>query len=374
MFKKRSEIFDTNFVYFIILSFFVIIRIIASTFVINTALSYVLNSVIQLGLMLLIPLFLFTYLRKQKISTTIKQYGFNKINIKSVLLSLLIGILVYLITIFISTFFSFILSIFGYEGSSSSGAVSSYPIWLLFVELIMTAVLPGICEEVAHRGMLLNGYKSMGTKKAILFSGLFFGLMHLNIEQFFYATIIGFFFGFVAIITDSIFPTMIMHFTNNAISTFLGFAVANKMPIGSAISSFFEKIISSGPILAILMLFLVIGIILFLLFFLTMLLFKETRLKRLTAVADKILKHQLRNEIMNGIDEAEKKPFNDFDEDVIFSQQMLGNKRVVNVNFKKDLFYTKQIYKPTFKDNIFMYVNLFLGIIVTLFTFIWGVL
>lgn len=374
MFKKRSEVFDTNFVYFIILGFFVIIRIIASTFVINTTLSYILNGIIQLGLMLSIPLFLFSYMRRQRISTTIKQYGFKKINFKSVLLSLLIGVLVYLITIFIATFFSFVLSLFGYENSSSIGSSSNYPVWLLFVELIMTAVLPGICEEVAHRGMLLNGFKSLGTKKAILLSGLFFGLMHLNIEQFFYATIIGFFFGFIATITDSIFPVMIMHFTNNAISTFLGFAVANKMPIGSAISVFLEKIISAGPLMAIIILFLVIGLILFLMFYFTMLLFKETRLKRLTAVADQILKLQLRNEIMNGIDEAEKKSLNNTDEDVVYSQQMLGNKRVVNVNFKKDLFYTKPIYQPTFKDNIFMYVNLFLGIIVTLFTFIWGIL
>ncbi|MBO5884690.1 MAG: hypothetical protein J6Q51_02735, partial [Clostridia bacterium] len=66
MFKKRSELFDGNFVYFIILSMFVVVRVVSSTFEINTVMAYILNFIIQVPLALCLPMFLFSYLRKQK--------------------------------------------------------------------------------------------------------------------------------------------------------------------------------------------------------------------------------------------------------------------------------------------------------------------
>ncbi len=370
MFKKRSDIFDSNFVYFLILSIFIVIRIISSTFAISTVWGYVLNATIQIVLMFCLPMFFYSYLRKQKIKQTIKQYGFNKINVKAIMLSLVIGILVYFITIFIATFFSAILNLLGYEKSSGS-TMTSYPIWLFILELIFTAVLPGICEEVANRGMMLSSYKKMGAKKAILLSGLLFGLMHLNIEQFFYASIIGFFFGFVALITDSIYPTMIMHFTNNAMSTIMGFSIFHNLPLGTAINNFLTSITSNNPFVSILLIFALISIIIFLLIFLTLQLFKQTRVNQLTQMANEIMKNQLRKEIMGNLVEEENQEQNP---NVEFNQQNIGSKKIFNVNFKNSILITNNLYKPTFKENIFLYVNLFMAITITIFTFLWGVL
>ena len=67
MYKKRSEVFDANFVYFLLIAFFVVIRIVSSTFKVSSEFGYVLNIIIQVGLMFGLPLFVFSALRKQKI-------------------------------------------------------------------------------------------------------------------------------------------------------------------------------------------------------------------------------------------------------------------------------------------------------------------
>ena len=110
MFKKRTEIFDGNFVYFIILSLFVVLRIVSATFEISEVAGYIFNFVFQVGLAFCLPIFLFSYLQKQKVKQTLNLYGFKKINVKSVAISLIIGILVYIVTIFVSSFFSAIIS------------------------------------------------------------------------------------------------------------------------------------------------------------------------------------------------------------------------------------------------------------------------
>ena len=373
MFKKRTEIFDCNFVYFIILSMFVVLRIVSSTFSIGEVAGYILNFVFQVGLACSLPIFLYSYLRKQNIKTTLNYYGFKKINFKSVLISLALGVLVYILTIFISSFFSGIISMFGFESLGGSSLPEEFPVWLLIIELFATAVLPGICEEVANRGMLLNCYKSFGAKKAIFLSGLLFGLMHLNIEQFFYATIIGFYFGFVALTTDSIYPTMIMHFTNNAISGFMSFAIVNELPASNILNSVFGSLMSGNIISGFLVLIIFLSCVVAAVVYLTKQLCKETKVKRLTQVADRMVRTELRNELLSGIADAKLEEPTQSSE-IELKEHIIGGKRFFNVNIKQDILIYTPTYYPTFKDNMFMYINLFLSILITVFTFIWGIL
>ena len=221
--------------------------------------------------------------------------------------------------------------------------------------------------------MLLNNYKCLGAKKAILLSGLMFGLMHLNINQFFYATILGFYFGYVALSCGSIYPTMIMHFTNNAISTFMTFAIVNNLPIGSFLDQALAKVVSNGFALAILVLFMFIALIVSLVVFLTRYIIKDTRITQMAQLADTAIKQQLRNEIMSGIEEA--KPIANTNEvDVQLAPQVFNGKRFVSVNIKTNLMQYKQTYNPSKKDMIFLYASLFLGIVLTISTFVWGII
>lgn len=102
-------------------------------------------------------------------------------------------------------------------GSTSSYmATTSYP-YLMFV----IAVTPAICEEAVMRGIVFSGYKREKTFILILMNGLYFGLLHLNPSQFFYACFAGILFSYILKITGSIFTTSLFHFIHNGLSVTL---------------------------------------------------------------------------------------------------------------------------------------------------------
>ncbi|HQO09329.1 MAG TPA: ABC transporter permease subunit [Clostridiales bacterium] len=88
--------------------------------------------------------------------------------------------------------------------------------------VLIIAVLPALFEETVFRGVFLtllqNKYTAAG---AVLFVGLMFGGMHLNVFTFFETASLGIIFGFVTIYSGSIYPAIIMHFLNNAFSVVL---------------------------------------------------------------------------------------------------------------------------------------------------------
>ena len=369
MYKKRSDIFDSSFIYFMIIAAFVVIRIFSSTFATSNVMGYILNAFIQVGLMFSMPIFGYTFFRRQRLRSTFRQYSFNKISFKTVILCVVVGVFVYLTTIFIATFFSAILSLFGYQSSGSS-AVTSYPLWLLFIELFVTAVLPGICEEVAHRGMLLSTFKKFGMKKAIILTGLLFGLMHLNIEQFFYTSIIGMFLAYLVLLSGSIYPAMIIHFMNNAISVVLGYSSANNLPISTYLNNFVSSVLNQNALLGILSLFFTVLIFVSIILMLTVIIVKDTKINQIKSVADEVVKKQLRDEIMQGIsdDDDQSVPQN-----VEVIPNVVGEKRIYNIILKNaGLVYGN--YKASFKEMVFIYSSFFVGIVTTICTFIWGII
>jgi len=72
-------------------------------------------------------------------------------------------------------------------------------------------------EEFFTRGIILNALKPYGEGFAIMISGFMFGLMHGNLQQFAYAFVIGIALGYIAVQTDSILPTTILHALFNSI-------------------------------------------------------------------------------------------------------------------------------------------------------------
>lgn len=369
--KPRTEFFNANLTYFILIILFVLIRI--STAVdlfsfLGGAESYILNGLIQIGFMFLLPLFLYSLLNKQKVKTTFKDFRFNKINFKSVLICIGIGILVFFLNIAVSSFFSFILQLFGYHYSSGSVVVASYPLWMFFVNLLITAILPGFCEEVAHRGLLLRGFKDLGMKKAVILSALLFGLMHLNIEQFFYASLIGALLGFLTISTNSIFPAMIIHFMNNGISVYLDYASANNIFLGDLLSQISSAISGSNFLIAMLVILLVLVVAIFLLSWLVYLLFKQTTGKKLGNLV-KDLKENLSPSLKTpeSIEGEEAKVVPESQAPYVRELSLKIPAEYIGINIH-------QTRKPAYVEKIFLYSSLILSVGVTISTFIWGVL
>lgn len=92
---------------------------------------------------------------------------------------------------------------------------------LVYVLLLM-ALLPAVCEELAFRGFVLSGLRHVGRKwVAIVVSSLFFGLAHGLLQQSLSACVVGVVIGFVAIQTGSLLPAIVFHFTHNSLAILL---------------------------------------------------------------------------------------------------------------------------------------------------------
>ena len=93
--------------------------------------------------------------------------------------------------------------------------LSVSPLVLMFV----IGFFGPFCEEFTFRGIIYHGLSKSGrTLAAILVSALFFGLMHMNLNQFSYAFILGLAFGLINEATGSIFPSLIMHILINSVN------------------------------------------------------------------------------------------------------------------------------------------------------------
>ena len=89
------------------------------------------------------------------------------------------------------------------------------PFWQL---LLVMAVVPAICEELAFRGFILSGLRHLGHKRrAILLSSIFFGITHSIFQQSLISCLLGVIIGYLAVQTGSLLPGMIYHAVHNSL-------------------------------------------------------------------------------------------------------------------------------------------------------------
>ncbi len=88
--------------------------------------------------------------------------------------------------------------------------------------VLVVVLLAPVVEEFLFRKLLIDRVVKYGEGIAVLLSGLMFGLFHGNLNQFFYAFIIGMMFAFIYVKTGNIWYTVIMHMIIN----FFGSVVA----------------------------------------------------------------------------------------------------------------------------------------------------
>jgi sodium transport system permease protein len=94
--------------------------------------------------------------------------------------------------------------------------LSDAPLWQI---LLLIALVPAICEELAFRGFILSGLRRIGHKwTAIILTAAFFGAVHVVLQQSISAFVVGIVLGYIAVKTGSILPAIAYHFTHNAMS------------------------------------------------------------------------------------------------------------------------------------------------------------
>ena len=380
--KPRRLVFWINVTYFVMLALLIGVQILSKTVLSqhldNLDLNFVFALLVQVGVMFIIPVTAFSVIKRQKLRDTFKDFKVNKISAKHIGISFLIGICVFILNMCISSLFSAIIMALGYESvpttSTSTGIDASFLNFMLVV--FYSAFLPAICEEITHRGMLLNGYKKYGLTKALILSSLMFGLMHLNIHQFFYASIVGLIIGFIAICANSIIPAMIVHFTNNFINTYLDFASVNGWVGGNLYDAINAFRLSANPFTVILISMALVSVVVFLLIYLIRKLLMERRGDEIDKNLRKIIisdtiKQKLQNNDLSTVETALVDQNVKEAKDKIFDVLACRDERVNLESLNDENVESKH---PPLKDNIFFYASIVMASCMTLFTFIWGIL
>ena len=117
--------------------------------------------------------------------------------------------------------------------------------------IIFVVILSPIVEEIIFRGILLDKLRGYGDKTAIVFTALTFGLLHGNLSQFFYAFVLGLIFGYIAIKTNTIQYTIILHIIVNLFGSVIlpGLALSGNETLAVAAGSMVIAFMVIGTIL-----------------------------------------------------------------------------------------------------------------------------
>ena len=102
---------------------------------------------------------------------------------------------------------------------SSLGLSDSYEIEQnLLLALFNHALVPAILEEGLFRFVALSILLPYSKRGAVIYSAIFFAFAHCNLFQIPYAFLAGLIFAFLDVAFDSVLPSVILHFVNNALS------------------------------------------------------------------------------------------------------------------------------------------------------------
>lgn len=146
-----------------------------------------------------------------------KAAGLNKkINGKIVGLGFLISLVCIIGFGNLTNVFLELLNLCGYSSILSDLTINTF--WQYLVYVLVSCLVPAVCEELLFRGVILSGMKQYGAKIAIVISSLIFMLMHGNAEQTVHQFIVGLVVGYLFFATGNLWLGVIVHFFNNFIS------------------------------------------------------------------------------------------------------------------------------------------------------------
>ena len=89
--------------------------------------------------------------------------------------------------------------------------------------LIYHAVFPSVIEEMLFRYLPLKILSGQSRRGAVILSSIFFAMVHRSVFSIPYAFVAGMIFMTVDIVTDSVLPSMIIHFINNSLAVLMIF-------------------------------------------------------------------------------------------------------------------------------------------------------
>ena len=214
---------------------------------VDTVFELVFSVLVQIVILLTVTFLIYKIALKMKPREVLEFSNFRKTKWFNIALSIPLGILALFVTIGVSTFWVVVVTTLGYNNSGSATVLPDvFNPGLFILQLTLTALLPGICEEFAVRGGFFTTMnKSYRGRTFYFIMAIAFGLFHQNIMQVFYTALFGAVMAFVLVKTKSIFPCIIIHFFNNATSVYLDYAEAYRWPGGEIMNTIFSGIMEN---------------------------------------------------------------------------------------------------------------------------------
>ncbi len=121
--------------------------------------------------------------------------------------------------------------------NNAAGLMEDLSSYNFLVMTLTVSITPSIFEEINLRGVIFSEHRKVALWKAALVNGIFFGIMHLDPQQFLYAALLGFLFVYFVHYTGSIVASMLGHFTINFVQSsiaFYAFSAQESMDVSTA--------------------------------------------------------------------------------------------------------------------------------------------
>jgi sodium transport system permease protein len=112
-----------------------------------------------------------------------------------------------------------VMRLYPFSDELKQGLAGLFPQDADFWQLVLlVAVLPAVCEELAFRGFILSGLRHLGHRwRAIVYTAVLFGLVHGVFQWQVVACLVGVVIGYVAVQTGSILPCILFHMLHNTL-------------------------------------------------------------------------------------------------------------------------------------------------------------
>ncbi|MCH5156042.1 MAG: CPBP family intramembrane metalloprotease [Clostridiales bacterium] len=301
----------------------------------------------QLIFFLAIPFCIYKFYGKRTVKQTLEHSSIGRFK-AYYLLALPLGIAVFFLTVGVSAAWTGLLRLTGYTvPQSSDNMPEKFVFGFLVADILLTAVLPAVCEEFSMRGgVLTTARRSFRSAFCIVLCAVIFGLFHQNIRQVFYTAMFGALAAYITLRTKSLYPAMIMHFANNFCSVYIDYAVNYDWAFGGLYT-----FLGAMPVWALTFVFLAVGLFAAAMVVLMMYFCDRRSPKGRFAIID-YDKADITNRTADG--EAGESDVNNSE-----------SKREFYGNFEK-------LYKPTLRDVAVFIALGVVTLLTTVFTYVWG--
>jgi uncharacterized protein len=166
--------------------------------------------------LIIVPALVYVVLRKYDLKNI---FRLKKVNFQIVLISIIIGFGISFIADGLDRLFQLFFSM---PEIFEKQMLESFVIHSIsdFAIIVLSAVVfAGVFEEMLFRGFVQKTFeKEFSVSQAILITAFIFGMIHMNPWWLVQISFFGVFLGIMAWKSDSIIPSMIVHFINNGLS------------------------------------------------------------------------------------------------------------------------------------------------------------